>query len=287
MSRAKLCLVCGYAHPNDAAQVDLCEHCGARLDGATSEFPQRLLEQPTVRTQQRDRISSDEEERAREGYHITTHYRFAPNAPIGRAEVRDADQTLLEVLSAPQAELWRINHGWRRSTQRMGFTVDETGRWQKREDDEVEDDDTAGDPAARALVGGVKPYVTDRRNVLLLRPAADAPERDAFMKTLAYTLQRGIQVVYQVEEQEVAVELIGQGEEQRLLLWEAAEGGTGVWERILTDPGSFAAVAAEALRICHFLPDGSPEPEWNARCARACYDCLLSYRNQFDHRFLD
>jgi len=58
-----------------------------------------------------------------------------------------------------------------------------------------------------------------------------------------------------VEENEVAVELIGEGEQQRLLLWEGAEGGTGVWKRILGDPGAFADVAREALRVCHVDPE--------------------------------
>jgi hypothetical protein len=47
--RAKLCLVCGYIHPRDEAGVDLCHHCGTRMDGNTSEYPQRLFDQPTVK----------------------------------------------------------------------------------------------------------------------------------------------------------------------------------------------------------------------------------------------
>ncbi|MGI8826221.1 MAG: RNA-binding domain-containing protein [Chloroflexota bacterium] len=129
-------------------------------------------------------------------------------------------------------------------------------------------------------------YVRDTRNVLLLRvPRAQG---DQFLITLAYALQRGIQFVYQVEEGEVAVELIGQGEQQRLLLWEAAEGGTGVWERMVREPDSFAAIAREALRVCHFDPaSGSEEPKWMGECAVACYDCLLSYSNQPHHPRID
>src|SRR5206468_3579741 len=40
ITRAKLCKVCGYAHPGDAAEVNLCEHCGTSLDAYTSEYPQ-------------------------------------------------------------------------------------------------------------------------------------------------------------------------------------------------------------------------------------------------------
>ncbi len=289
MRQARICATCGYIHPGDAASVDLCEHCRTVLDADNAPFPQHLLEQPTVRTRRSDRISSDEEERSREGYDITTHYRFAPSEPRRTAEVRaSGGASLLEVVYAPQADLWRINHGWRRAARRNGFVLDEdTGQWRKREDDDLDTND-APDPAAHLLITGVKPYVTDTRNILLLRPLAPVADREPFLKSLANAIQRGMQFVYQVEEQEIAVELIGEGEHERLLLWEAAEGGTGVWERMLADPDSFATVAREALRICHFDPEtGETLAGWDERCAVACYECLLSYRNQSDHRHLD
>jgi hypothetical protein len=202
--------------------------------------------------------------------------------------VRKDGQALLEALYAPRADVWRINHGWRRAQRRNGFAIDgQTGRWGKTENGEVEED--GQDPGAeRTDHTGVKPYVTDSRNLLLLRPVTGLSRTEAALKSLAFAVQRGIQFVYQVEEQEVAVELIGQADEQRLLLWEAAEGGTGVWERLVADSTAFAEVAREALRICHFDPEtGQPDPAWESRCARACYDCLLSYSNQQEHRHLD
>jgi very-short-patch-repair endonuclease len=65
-----------------------------------------------------------------------------------------------------------------------------------------------------------------------------------------------------------------------MLFWEASEGGAGVISQILENPESFQRLAAEALDICHF----NHEKE---SCTQACYECLLSYRNQFDHPLLD
>jgi len=287
LTSARTCNCCGYIHPgHDAGKIELCAHCESELDASSAGYVQRLFDQPTVRTRRTERITSEEEERSREGYHITTHYRFSPDENYMTGEVTADDTPLIEVRYAPRADVWRINHGWLRSgpDTRNGFTINpETGGWRKREDD---DDTTSDDPTRAKALSGVRPYVKDIRNILLLRvPQARG---DQFLITLAYALQRGIQFVYQIEEQEVAVELIGEGDQQRLLLWEAAEGGTGVWERMVHDPGSFAAIAREALRVCHCDPaTGVEDPQWTGECSVGCYDCLLSYSNQTHHPRID
>ena len=286
LQRAKTCLTCGYIHPGEDSSVDLCLNCGTRLDGATCDFPQKLVEQLTTRAVRWIRISSEEEERAREGYNITSHFRIPAAIRTRTIHWNDAsgDQSLLGIKLAPQAELWRINHGWRRSSEPSGFTVDQvTGRWLRRQD--VDDDD---DSPLTAPLSGLMPYVKDNRNIALLQCLADIENQESFLKTFAFALRRAIQIVYQVEEQEIAVELIGAGDHQRILMWEAAEGGVGIWERLAADPGSFSDLAREALRLLHFDPDTGEEIEaWRERCSAACYDCLLSYSNQPDHRFLD
>src|SRR5262249_32997481 len=141
IARAKLCLVCGYIHPRDEAAADLCVHCGTRLDSSTMEFPQALFEQPTVRANRWQRISSGEEEPAREGYQVDTHFRF----PISMAAqnlmlAESAEQPpVLEARYVSQAEIWRINHGWRRSD-RNGFVIDaNSGVWRRQNDDDDDD----------------------------------------------------------------------------------------------------------------------------------------------------
>jgi hypothetical protein len=108
------------------------------------------------------------------------------------------------------------------------------------------------------------------------------------LTSLAFALQRAIQVVHQVEEHEVAVEVSGRGHDRQISFWEAAEGGTGVAERLFEDPQSLPALAQQALSICHVDPaTGEEAAEWDARCSAACYDCSLSYSNQLHHRNLN
>ncbi|HEY3282617.1 MAG TPA: DEAD/DEAH box helicase [Armatimonadota bacterium] len=291
LAEARFCEECGYLHEGDGVGVDTCDNCGSPLGTENSLHAKRLFEMSTVRGSVVERITCDEEERLREGFRITTHFRCSPGQdglPLAeRAHVSlSGGLPLMEVLHAPQATLWRVNHGWRRS-ELPGFTLDPTtGRWANRPDE------TPNPDGSNQSLAGVRPFVRDTRNLLLLTPAvtdAFAPGllvSDRFLAALGYALQRGIQAVFQVEQNEVAVERIGRGPNQRLLLWEAAEGGTGVWPRLLEEPDALAQVAREALRICHFDPDSGAD-ERADDCSRACYDCLLSYSNQPDHAKLD
>jgi hypothetical protein len=284
--RAKLCLVCGYIHPRDEAAADLCVHCGTRLDASSMEFPQALFEQPTVRATRWQRISSEEEERAREGYQVATHFRFPAGFPARDLTLSEGEAAdpLLEVRYVSQAEIWRINHGWRRSGDHNGFVIDtNTGAWQRQSDD----DDEPNWTTPRAVRGQIRPYVSDTRNLLLLRAAADEADED-LLRTLAYSLLRAIQLDYQIEEREIQVELIGTRQQRRIILWEAAEGGIGVWERLVEEPDAFPRLAQTALGLLHFDGiTGDEMPGWAESCPAACYDCLLSYANQVDHRYLD
>ena len=263
--------------------------CGASSRTGSQYIP-TLFEMGTVRGFRVERITCDEEERLREGFEIETRYRFAP-APDGRglqeqATVQDAEgHDLLQLTFAPQAELWRVNQRWRRSD-RSGFTLDtKTGYWAKRPDD----DDHAPDAAGNDLRTGVRPFVRDTRNVLLIRPVSDEFKiTDQFLTSLGYSLQRGMQLLFQVEQQEIALEQIGEHDNRRLLFWEAAEGGNGIWQRLIEDPNALAKVAEKALDICHFeASTGAELPGWAERCSRACYDCLLSYSNQLAHPLID
>jgi len=285
---AKLCQMCGFFHEGpQISAVDHCEHCGARLDAANSLTTDRLFEMATVATQRIERITSEEEERTRQGYHITTHYRFDPEregARLVSALAQDAAGAPLLTLSyATAATLWRINHRWRRATT-DGFTLDlKRGIWAKRPGDE---DDSAIDATPERLLSGVRVLVRDTRNILLIH--MDDTTDEALLASLQFALQRGIEAVHQVEAQELASERIGEGTLRQILFWEAAEGGAGVLARLADEPEALARVARAALEICHFDPKTGAERSDEAKdCTKACYRCLLSYTNQHDHALLD
>jgi len=281
--RQRLCYTCGaFCDPT----LDLCPTCQTRFDGENSLLAP-LLDMPNVKTRRRERITSDEEERRRRGYHIETFYQFAPppldegaGVRVQQADVVVDGRPLFHFTYAPAATLLRVNHGWR-TARTPGFVVD------------FESGDVAEPQAQAVAVPARRPQrpetvrlaVQDTQNLLLLRPSQPGLfDNRAFALTLQYALQRGMEQAYQLEENELAAEQIGRGAYAALLFYETSEGGSGVLRRLLEDPNALAEVAYAALERLHYDPLGADQ---KPDCVAACYECLLSYSNQLDAIHLD
>ncbi|HHO59507.1 MAG TPA: DUF1998 domain-containing protein [Thiotrichales bacterium] len=288
LTQAKLCKNCGAFHAGDNRDADTCEQCGTLFNSETSDYLPYLFEMTTVATWRRERINSNEEERTRQGYEISTHFRFSVEEGRVRKYPAGAQhpqgQTLLQLAYGPAAHLWRINRKWRRSRE-DGFTLElQHGIWNKRPDDF---DDTALDAGTENILSGVRIYAKDTRNILLVQPGQPSQQDEPILANLQHALHRGLCAEFQVDESEIVSERIGQGEHQSILYWEGAEGGAGVLQRLVDTPDAIARIARRALEICHFDPDSGEDRIDPKQCARACYDCLLTYRNQWDHKLLN
>ena len=272
--RAAFCSNCGYFHDKEGYQREHCEYCNAKIVPDANGNPARLstlLSMESMNTRRRERITCDEEERLKHGYRITNHFRFSSQQ---HAQVYDAQgKLLLQLTYGSGATLWRLNRGLLSVRDRRGFHLNKmTGQWDPK-DEEVQD------PHHRETE--VNLLVESTANVLLVKPTI-LPQTDleGFLASFQYALSQSIQAIYKLEEAELDSDRMGQG--QYLLFWESAEGGAGVLSQILSNPQAFQTIAQEALEICHFTPGFEKE-----RCGQACYQCLLSYRNQWDHAILD
>ena len=268
--RVSVCFSCGYFHEGEFP--DTCQNCGAEIKPDTYHNLaklNRVLPMDTAIARRRERITCDEEERLKYGYNITTHFRY-DSQKRESATVEAADGTpLLKLTYGATAKIWRINRGLKKNIER-GFKLDvKTGLW----------GDNKYQQSTENLHTEVNLMVDDTCNILIIEPLNVPPEnREAFITTLQYSLETAIQAVYKLEADELDSERLGEG--KYLLFWEAAEGGAGVLSQLLEQPNTFQKVANAALDICHFL-----EPKES--CVQACYECLLSYRNQFDHALIN
>jgi superfamily II DNA/RNA helicase len=286
LSEAKQCHACGYLHPiGGASNPDRCEYCSAEL----STPIQHLLKLTNVRTRRRERISSDEEERQKQGFDVRTALRFQKSGLSGKYNTSDvfvAGERVAKLTFGRSAELWRINFGWFRqlAANRRGFHINErTGEWVG---DPLGNEEIADGPQVSRVI----PYVSDTRNALLLEPLGEIPV-DRFA-SLQAALKNAIQVEFQLEDQELAAEPLPSRDIRRqILFYESSEGGAGVLHRLQSESDALGRVARRALEICHFDPDTGADlkhaPRSKEECSTACYDCLMTYANQPDHLRLD
>ncbi len=289
----RLCPVCGYGHFEEHRDDERCNACGAALEGGM--MLNTLYRVENVSARRATRITSDEEERLRQGYEMQTTLQYATEngrQQVVKSEFHQADGKLLEIHYAPAATVWRINLGWRRRKEKsiVGYNIDvTTGFWAKDAQAPEDENEVAEKPVSQ--VQRIVPYVEDRRNVLVIHPADTLEEPT--MVTLQYALKRGIETVFQLEESELMAEPLPTREQRNaILFYESAEGGAGVLTRLANDASAMQRVAKAALQIMHYdvaseactpgdLENTDPE------CEKACYRCMLSYYDQPDHALID
>jgi superfamily II DNA/RNA helicase/very-short-patch-repair endonuclease len=266
VSERYLCRSCGAL--SDTSQ-DRCPHCQAELAPENRESL-RLFEFTNVAARRGSRITVNEEERTRVFQNIRMSFGFPEERKryIQNASVRLSNGREFSLSYLPATEVYFINQGaYRREVQQGGFLIDlETGRFL-----------TEGEVNASTRAGRYDLYVKVVRNVLSIRPGnvlnvLDLEELYSF----AYALKRGIEALFQLEESELGLEVLGGGEKLHLLYVEESEGGLGVLRRLAEQPSLFAEVAKRALEVLHFNEAGE---DLNTDCKRACYECLLSYAN--------
>jgi superfamily II DNA/RNA helicase/very-short-patch-repair endonuclease len=266
------CHHCGYFHSGEDYHRNTCANCGQRLTqddcGNASKLTQ-VLEMDNAIARKTNRITCDEEERLKYGYDLVTHFQYAREKQrSGKVVAKDGTE-LLRLSYGETADILRINRGLTKSKE-IGFKLDTaSGDWVNKDNYQAQGE----------VHTNVHLMAKDTSNILIIEPLDfSEQETESFLITLQYALERAIQAQYKLENNELSSERIGKG--NHILFWESSEGGAGVLSQILEDSASIQKIAREALDICHFI-----EPKNS--CAQACYQCLLSYNNQFDHPYLN
>lgn len=282
----KRCPECGYAHLEQGNNLtEVCDRCGVALDGPARI--DNLVHLQNVSLKLAQRITCDEEERQRYGYKLATSYRFPEyggNLDRKDAEVYCGDTLTMRLSYGDATDLYRINLGWARqsSAQPAGFNLDlERGYWSRNQTDDEDEDDASSHGRLQRVV----PYVKDTKNALVMR--FEPPRTDPEMATLQAAFKEAIQHLFQLEPHELScVPLPMPKGRKEILFYESTEGGAGVLRQIVEDPTIMPRLARRALELCHFNPD-TLEDQGALSCGKACYECLLDYSNQPDHKDLD
>lgn len=279
--KLKVSKATGYAFMNE-------EIAGANNDpitetelkgGGNTEVFNHLLSLNESEAQPRERISCEEEERLSTGFELHQYFSYPKGMDSTlRSTIRANKQELLHLIYGPATRLIQHSRGWTRSTDR-GFLIDRvSGRWMYRKEME--------EPEQKEKAIDVELYTSDTSETLYIQPVKDLELDPDGVITLAYALKRGIESLFQVEENEVGIWVMGRQEEPNIMLYESAEGSLGILSQLVENSNLLKELFRTSYRILHFDPE-TREDLGEGTKPKASYEDLLSYYNQRYHSQLD
>lgn len=130
-------------------------------------------------------------------------------------------------------------------------------------------------------------FVRDTSDTLYIQPLSNMEITAEQTISLSYALKRGIERLFQVEESEIGVRVMGNKNKPNILIYEASEGCLGILSQLIQEPAKLKELFEESYRCMHFDPVTRTETEKGITLPRATYEDLLSYYNQRDHEILD
>jgi superfamily II DNA/RNA helicase len=271
LDRAKISKVSGYLMMGDEYDCEVCPFCNVSLsDTSRMEVVTDLIQMAETRTKPIDRISCEEEERLSRGYEIKTYFSMPGGRleAIRKARIKNDEEEFLYIHFLPSSQLVQINMKWRRSKEN-GFLMGlKSGMWKRPPG-------ANPPPSSSEENKRVKLFASDTADALYIQPIkALALDKNGVI-TLQYALKRAIENIFQVESNEIGVELMGDETSPNILLYEASEGSLGILSQFMEDNDIFKQVIREAYRLCRFDEEGYED--------EASYDDLLSYYNQRWH----
>ena len=246
---------------------------------ASTEVINRLLELSESEAKPQERISCEEEERTSHGYTIDSYFRYPEGINSTKQSViKIGPSPLLNVIFAPSTELIQLNRRWRISTQSNGFYIDtKSGKWLRQTDREK--------PEIAKHSEEVMLFARSTADSLYIQPVKDLNITSGQIISLAYALKRSIERIFQAEESEIGVCMMGNKDFPNIMIYEASEGCLGILSQIISDSNLFRELFIEAYKVLHFDPESKTD-----KCPdlpKANYEDILSYYNQIHHPLLD
>lgn len=249
-------------------------------NGINSEHKTMLMEMAESEGVPQERISCVEEERTSSGYRIEEYFRYPQG--IERTEsliIKKGDQNLLNLIFGQATELIKINRKLNK-TEHDGFAIDKrNGKWLAQKD--LERQEVAENKK------DVMVFVRDTADTLYIQPMQALGLSREQTVSLSYAIKRGAEKLFQVEENEIGVRVMGKEDKPNILLYEAAEGSLGILSQLVQEPLKLKELFVESYRSMHFDPETKEETELGLTLPKATYQDLLSYYNQRDHEVLD
>jgi len=286
-----ICPMCDAAFLGERAKtLSACPECGASFENNHPNL--NSMEMPDMYGSSSERISSDEEERQRLGYKISSHYDKGREVLTYTVKGQSSS---FNFTYEHNGRIIVVNRGTNRSED--GAEGLETGfifcnacnNWLfgEKATKHLENgrDQCPRNATQEDIMEGIYLFTQGLHDVLTLDiPYPDGmPEgsREAYYTSIKGAILQGIQIALNVEESEVRGILKPNPTKEgefKIIIYEKTEGGVGI-VKAMAEKARLKEIIGRAREILH-------EGDSNG-CQKACYECLLSYYNQIEHALMD
>lgn len=270
---------------HDALVAGACPQCEASFEGI-HPFPHCMILPDMIGIRSR-KITSDEEERLKQGSSIAYHYERGENP----TKITIENDFPIDMTYDHDANIILINKG-SKSSEEGYILCSACNRWlfgEKNISEHLDDDhDRRCTKHAQPedIYRGIFLYTRNKHDVVILdlKPPEniESEKNINFYHTLKETILRALEISLDLANDEVDAFLLPNPENEsfsRIILYEKAEGGVGILPSIV-NINRFRTIITIALELLHYT-----DPE--TACQLACYECLLSFHNQRIHHLLD
>lgn len=237
--------------------------------------------------QETERITCQEEERFKAGFEIETYFSTDKPKEMSQCEIILDNAHLATLHYMPSCKITYIMKP--RTDTKDSFTINTlNGYWTS--DNEVakakKEAENKGVPFDNDKYRNVKIYTEMVANALYLQPMiALNLSGEGPVRTFMYAFKQAIEEVFQVESDEIGVDIMGDMKSPNLFIYENSEGSLGVLARLVKEYDMYHAVVKKTFDICFEKLDYTKE-ELEA-LVPASYDNLLNYYNQPYHKLID
>lgn len=242
------------------------------------------------------RITCDEESRQVKGYEITMNYKHKLSN-LFRYEINCTESQLGIINYEHNGKIYVVNKGSRIKSktsneidlQPFNF-CSACGQWLHQQEADTHVDKCSKKGKSRNLYEKLWLFIEGNHDVVeFTLPIIGEPDITSYYTTLKETITQSLILTYNLDESELNSFLnpLPGKQEQSIIIFETEEGGTGVLKSLLDlSTTQFEKFIENMFRILHLKLE-EPYEETMDACVSACYNCLLRFRNQYEHKFLN
>jgi len=292
----------------------ICEHCNELLKDSDnskietlSKCPncnhdinlanyKRSIQFPHMQSILREKINCDEENREVKGYEITINYQKRVS-DLEEYSINDDKKIIGNITYEHNGQIFMVNKGSHfksktgTHTELKAFNFcSACGNWLTETDIEKHVEKCSKKGNQRNIIEDIWLYIIGNHDVITFTfPLIEEATQHEFYITLKEALVQSLLLTYNLEESELDCFLnpLPETSNMQIVIFETEEGGTGILKSLFdAQTDQFEKFLANLSLILH-IDSIDPYKETKDACISGCYNCLLSFRNQVEHRFIN